>query len=240
MPPRLYKRHCSTCGISHTKPTGRKCTRVYDGNGYQCLGHVNDHWRPRAQLRQHVLILGVSHLGSAHRRGVPSVLNHATTKFGNPNINHDFPDVFIIFPPDAITTRPFVVHSTLPPAGSTDVDSHQHPTALPSPHPNASTQRWPVGASLHPASRHFHAGPDIPPNDQHGKQGSSASGLPSWVPTSSNIRADSRGRHWRATCASWSLRRSGRRIGARAAAATGDGMQQWFRGRKGRHHNTTQ
>ena len=27
MPPRLYKRHCSTCGISHTKPTGRKCTR---------------------------------------------------------------------------------------------------------------------------------------------------------------------------------------------------------------------
>ena len=105
MPPRLYKRHCSMCGISHTKPTGRKCTRstmAMDTNALVTSTITGGHVLNSASMSSLACLTSV---GPNHR-GVPSVLNHATTKFENPNINHHFPDVFIIFPSDAIMTRP--------------------------------------------------------------------------------------------------------------------------------------
>ena len=226
------------CGISHIKPTGRKCTRsamATDTNALATSTITGGHLLNSASMSS---FLGSLTSVAPTAMGSPVTLTTPRPSLGTPTST----TTFLTFSSTSLLmpSGPGPLSLTVPFHLPTGVDPLTHPTIPPSPHPNTSTQRWPVGTALHPASHHFHAGPDIPPDDQHGKQESSVSGLPGWVPTSSNIRVDSRGCHWRASCDSWSLWRSGRRIGARAAAGTGDGMQQWIRGRRGRHHNTTQ
>ena len=234
MPPRLYKRHCSTCGISHTKPTGRKCTRstmAMDTNALATSTITEGH------------VLNSASMSSS----LASLTSVAPTAVGSPlSLTTPRPSLGTLT--STTTSLTFSSSSLLTPSRPGPLSStvsFRLPAPLMSTHTSTPPPYHPLIQTPQPSADQLalHSTLQVVTSvldqislrmtnmeNREAQRQASQVGSP---PAATAVRTAE-------GCASWSLRRSGRRIGARAAAAPGDGMQQWFRGRKGRHHNTTQ